>query len=153
MSDKLVRYKLRETPSDPNSDVLLKHEMHISEKSRSGNEITWTVDKLTFDQPLGGDWTDSSPGLSDWKTAHADIDAPVAIEFTSPPAMSGTATSNGIGDALTYAFTPGTCDSSESQMYGGAVTCAEYLYKKGSTTIAEEEEEEPTEVDLPDPPS
>ena len=147
-SDKIVTYKARQTPSNESSTVLIEHELHISEKSRSGNQITWTIDKLAFDAPGGGDWTHDSPGLSDWKTTHADVAAPVASEFTSPPNMSGTATNDGVGEALAYAFTLGTCDVSESQMFGGDVTCAEYSYAAGSTTIAEEDDDEPAETEF-----
>ncbi len=146
-SDKLVTYKARQTPSNESSTVLIEHELHISEKSRSGNQITWTIDKLTFDQPGGGDWTHDSPGLGDWKTTHADIAAPVASEFNHPPAMSGTAANDGAGDALTYSLTLGSCTAAESQMFGGNVTCAAYSYV-AADTIAEEEEEAPAETDL-----
>ncbi len=151
MSDHIVTFKARETPSNESSTVLIEHELHISEKSRSGNQITWTIDKLTFDQPGGGDWTHDSPGLGDWKTTHANIAAPVASEFNHPPAMSGTAANDGAGSALTYAFTAGTCDVDQSQMFGGNVTCAVYSYV-AADTIAEEVEKEPAETDLEDDP-
>ncbi len=152
-SDKLVTYKARQTPSIESSTVLIMHKVYITEKSRNGNQITWTIDKLAFDEPGGGNWTDDSPGLGDWKTTHADIAAPVASEFNHPPAMSGTAANDGAGSALTYAITAGTCDATQSSMFGGNVTCAVYSYVAGAETIAKEEEDEPEETVYEDPPS
>ena len=78
MSDHILTYKARETPSNESSTVLMKQKLVITEKSRNGNQITWDIDKLAFDAPGGDDWTHDSPGLGDWKTTHADINAPVA---------------------------------------------------------------------------
>ncbi len=153
MSDHIVTFKARETPSNESSTVLLKHKVFITERSRNGNQITWDIDKLSFDEPGGGDWTDSSPSPSTWVVTHENVDAPVANDFTKPPNVSGTAVNDGIGDALTYAMTLGTCTSGESSMFGGDVTCAEYNYVAGSTTIAEEAEDEPEETEIEDDPN
>ena len=148
MSDHIVTYRLRETPSDESSDVLIDHRLHITEQSRSGDDITWSIDKLTFRQTGGDKWTNDSPGLSDWVVTHADPDNPVASEFTSPPNMSGTADNEVVsGDDLTYSLTLGSCTFSEKTMYGGDVACSAYSYVAGSETLAEEDEDEPEEID------
>lgn len=151
--NKIVTYKARETPSNPNSDVLIEHKLHIEEHSRIGNSVSWKVNKLAFIQPGGDSWTDASPGLGNWTVDHADPDNPVASEFGSPPAMSGTADNDASGDDLTYSLTPGSCSLSEGNMYGGDVTCIEYSYVAGETTIAEEEEDEPAETEFEIDPS
>ena len=152
MAKKIVTYKARETPSNPQSNVLIKHRLHIKEKSRSGNDVTWDVWKLTFIQPGGGNWTDASPGLSSWVVTHEKPDNPVASEFTNPPNMSGTADNVASGDDLIYSFTLGSCTLVEQQMYDGAVACAAYSYVAGTTEIAEEDEDEPEELDLEEDP-
>ena len=149
MSDHIVTFKLRETPSNEGSDVLIDHRLHISEQSRNGNDITWAINKLTFRKTGGDKWTKDSPGLNDWVVTHADPDNPVASDFTSPPNMNGTADNDVVsGDDLTYSFTLGSCTLQEKTMYGGDVTCAEYSYVAGSETIAEEDEDEPAETDF-----
>lgn len=154
ISDFIVTYKIREDPDDAQSDVLLKHRLHITQVGSSmGSNVTWSIDKLTFIQPGGDSWTDDKPGLSNWVVTHADPQNPVAGDFTSPPAMSGGAGMDGGGAKLTYDFTPGSCGATERAMYGGDVVCAQYEYVAGTTTIAEEDEDEPAETDLENPPS
>ena len=152
--NKIVTYKARETPSNESSSVLMNHRLHIAAQSQSGDDITWKINKLTFNAPAGGNWTDNSPGLAPWVVTHADPDNPVASDFTNPPNFGGTAANDGIsGDDLDYARTLGSCSGSEGQMYGGDVTCASYSDKAGTTTIAEEDEDEPEEIVSEDDPS
>ncbi len=151
--DQIVTYKARRTPSDPNSSVLIEHRLHIAAQSQDGDDITWKFNKLAFSQPGGDNWTDASPGLSNWVVTHADPDNPVASDFTSPPNFSGTAANDGIsGDDLDYAYTLGSCMVPEAQMFSGDVTCAAYSYVSGTTTIAEEDEDEPEEIESEDDP-
>ena len=151
--NKIVTYKARETPSDSGSNVLLLHHVHISAAFQSGDDISWSIDKLTFDQPGGGSWTNNSPGLSAWVVTHADPSSPVAGDFTQPPVITGGASKDGGGDKLDYDFKPGSCDATEGAMYGGDVVCAEYSYVAGTETIAEEDEDEPEETVAEDDPS
>ena len=154
MSDHIVTFKLRETPSNESSSVLIDHRLHITEQSRSGNDITWAINMLTFRQTGGDKWTNDSPGLDDWVVTHADPDNPVASEFTSPPNMSGTADNDvQSGDDLTYSFTLGSCTLSEKAMYSGNVTCPAYSYAAGGEKIAEEDDDEPAETEFENPPS
>ena len=146
--NKIVTYKSRETPSSESSTVLIERRLFIAAQSQSGDDITWKINKLKFHQPGGGDWINNSPGLGSWVVTHADPDSPVASDFKNPLSMSGTATPDGFnGDDLTYSTTAGTCDLSESTMFGGDVSCNEYSFSEGSTTIAEEDEDEPEEID------
>jgi hypothetical protein len=151
--DQIVTFSFRETPSDPQSGVLIKARMHIEAKSQNGNKISWQINKLTFAEHGGGDWTEDSPGLGNWVVNHADPADPVARDFDSPPSMTGTATEDSGGDDLSYDFIPGTCDATEAQMYSGDVVCSEYSFVAGTTTIAEEDPDEPEEIDSENDPS
>ena len=152
-SNQIVTYKSRETPSSETSTVLIERRLFIAAQSQSGNDITWKINKLKFHQPGGGDWINNSPGLGSWVVTHTDPDNPVASDFKSPPSMNGTvAPDDYSGDDLTYATTAGTCDFSESQMFGGAVSCNAYAFSEDSTTIAEETEDEPEETEIVDDP-
>ena len=151
--DQIVTYKARETPSDPHSDVLIEHKLYLFAFSQTGDDISWKFGKLEFVQPGVGTWRDASPGLANWVVTHADPDNPVPSDFTSPPAMSGTAVAFGSpDDDLEYSLTPGSCPSIQEQMYGGDVTCATYDYA-AAATIAKEDEDEPEETDLEGDPS
>ena len=153
-SNKIVTYKARETPSDPNSEVLIEHKLHIAAQTQDGDNVTWKINKLTFIQLKGASWTKNWPGLEEWVVTHVDPEDPAAGDFTNPPALSGTATEHpGTTDDLNYAFNPGSCSGSDGQMYGGAVVCTEYSYVAGAETIAEEDEDEPTEIESEDDPS
>ena len=145
-------YKIREDPDDAQSDVLLEHRLHISGAAGIGNNITWTVNSFTFIQPGGGSWTEDSPSPTSWVVTHADAQNPVAADFDSPPTMSGEADKDGGGDALKYTFTPASCDAPEGAMFNGDVVCAQYNYVAGTTTIAEEDEDEPAETEFEDDP-
>ncbi len=152
-SNKIVTYKARETPSDPSSDVLVEHKLFIAAQSQDGDDITWKINKLKFHQPRGDNWTDANPGLGAWVVTHANPDTPVASDFTSPPAMNGTAGPDSTGGHnLDYGFTLGSCSVSEGQMYSGAVVCSKYSYV-AAETLAEEAEDEPEEIDSENDPS
>ena len=152
--NKIVTYKSRETPSNETSTVLIERRLFIAAQSQNGDDITWKINMLKFHQPGGGDWINNSPGLGWWVVTHADPASPVASDFKSPLSMSGTATTDDYsGDDLTYSTTAGTCDLSESQMYGGDVSGSAYSFSEASTTIAEEEEDEPEETEIIEDPS
>ncbi len=149
--DQIVTYSFRETPSDPQSDVLITLELYVSAQSQSGDDITWKINSARFREPTTSGqntWTEDSPSPSSWIVTHADPENPTATDFTDPPAMTGTAAADQVtNDDLDYDFTLGTCDATCQSMYGGRVIAAEYSFVAGTTVIAEEEEEEPVEVD------
>ena len=150
--DQIVTYSFRETPSDPQSDVLIRMELYFSAQSQSGDDITWRIISARFREPTSSGenvWTEDSPSPSSWIVTHADPDIPTAIDFTDPPAMTGTATAESLtNDDLDYDLTPGTCDATCQSMYGGQVIAAIYRFAAGTTVIAEEEEEEPAETEI-----
>ncbi len=85
---------------------------------------------------------------------HADPAKPTATDFGNPPVLKGTAPADQGGSAdLDYEFAPGTCDATCQSFYGGSVIGVAYNFAEGTRTIAEEEEEEPVEVDDVDDPS
>ncbi len=47
-SNKIVTYKARETPSNESNSVLMNHRLHIAAQSQSGDDITWKINKMTF---------------------------------------------------------------------------------------------------------
>ncbi len=153
--DQIVTYSFREVPSDPLSDVLITMELHIAAQSQSGDDVTWKITELHFVETANGDsWTESAPNVSDWVVTHADPAKPTATDFSDPPTLSGSTSPDQGGNAdLDYKFAPGTCDTTYQSMYGGLVIAGKYSFVTGETIIAEEDEDEPVEVDDIDDPS
>ncbi len=153
--DQIVTYSFREVPSDPLSDVLITIELHIAAQSRSGDDVTWEITELHFVETASGDsWTEFAPDVGDWVVTHAGPANLTATDFTDPPVLKGTAPADQISNAdLDYKFAPGTCDATCQSRYGGSVIGVAYKFAEGTRTIAEEEEEEPTEVETVDDPS
>lgn len=97
----LVQYKLRETPSDPNSAVTWTIGLYLKEKQVDSNDVGWLIESIKISQldSVGlpeNVWTeetptvDSSDGL--WWAEHADPNDPQASEFVEPPLLESTAT-------------------------------------------------------------
>ncbi len=147
--DQIVTYSFREVPSDPLSDVLITMELHIAAQSQSGDDVTWKITELHFVETASGDsWTESAPNVSGWVVTHADPANLTATDFTDPPLLKGTAPADEVAGAdLDYKFAPGTCDATCQSLYGRSVIGVAYKFAEGTRTIAEEEEEEPAEVD------
>lgn len=153
--DQIVTYSFREVPSDPLSVVLIRMELHLAAQDQSGGDVTWKITELHFVETVSGkSWTESAPNLSDWVVTHADPANLTATDFTDPPVLNGTAPADQNDSAeLDYKLAPGTCDATCQSLYGGSVISVAYKFVEGTRTIAEEEEEEPVEVDDVDDPS
>ncbi len=147
--DQIVTYSFREVPSDPLSDVLIRMKLHIAAQSQSGDDVTWKITELHFVETASGDsWTESAPDVGDWVLTHADPANLTATDFTDPPTLSGSASPDQVDSAdLDYKFAPGTCDATCRSRYDRNVISVAYKFAEGTRTIAEEEEEEPVEVD------
>lgn len=147
--DQIVTYSLREVPSDPLSAVLIRMELHIAAQSQSGDDVTWKITELHFVETASGDsWTESAPDVGNWVITHANPAKFTATDFTYPPVLSGSASPDQGGNAdLDYRFAPGMCGATCQSLYGGSVIAVAYKFAEGTRTIAEEEEEEPAEVD------
>ena len=153
--DQIVTYSFREVPSDPLSDVLITMELHIAAQSQSGDDVTWKITELHFvETAIGDSWTERAPDVGDWVVTHAGPADLTATDFTDPPLLKGTAPADQVGGAdLDYKFAPGTCDATCQSLYGGSVIGVVYKFAEGTRIIAEEVEEEPTEVETVDDPS
>ncbi|MCH8851429.1 MAG: hypothetical protein IID41_02130 [Planctomycetes bacterium] len=153
--DQIVTYSFREVPSDPLSDVLITMELHIAAQSQSGDDVTWKITELHFVETASGDsWTESARDVGDWVVTHADPAKLTATDFTDPPTLSGSTSPDQVGNAdLDYKLAPGTCDATCQSLYGGSVIGVVYKLAEGTRIIAEEVEEEPTEVETVDDPS
>ncbi len=94
----LIAFDTLEDSSDPNSDVVFKTILELSESDRDGDAVGWQVDAAYFVQPMsGGDrlWKTSAVNVSTsdglWWIEHTKPDEPSHAEFDLPPLMSGEA--------------------------------------------------------------
>lgn len=94
----VIAFDTLEDSSDPNSNVVFKTILELSESDRDGDAVGWQVDAAYFVQPKsGGDhvWKSNtvdvttSDGL--WWIGHVKADEPEVAEFDLPPLMSGQA--------------------------------------------------------------
>ncbi len=112
--DHRVEYRIRETPTDPQSDVIWKVELIVEANEVRGRYVGWAIASITLTQfDEQGDvwrvWQEATPEVptSDglWWVEHAAPNSPVAIEFALPPYLVGTADpQTGTQDDLDYEF-------------------------------------------------
>ena len=97
--DQTVYYKIRETPKDPESDVVFVLQLEVEAVDSDGDWIGWEVTTLEIRKPPGTGqswtiWTENSPSVDTtdglWRIEHADPQAPKLSEFLEPPLIEGT---------------------------------------------------------------
>ena len=161
----LVQYKLRETPSDPNSAVTWTIGLYLKEKQVDGNDVGWLIESIKISQldSVGQPenvWTEETPTVNSsdglWWVEHADPNDPQASEFVEPPLLESTATTEDPASAdldyylegVPYNPPPG----GQPYVETGALNYTFTLV--GSSDPEDEGEDEPVELPPPieDPP-
>ncbi len=153
-SDLNVEYKIRETPSNPNSDVVFTVELVLTAEDESGSSVGWEIKKIRLTDvdaaPFGPwIWEEVSPTVNTgdglWWVTHSDHTDPQFEEFDVTPLLEGTATSLGYPDDLVYSFQGATY--SGTPMFGGSVSALTYEFTiDGEEDPEEEGDDEPAEV-------
>ncbi len=150
-----VEYKIRETPTNPNSDVVFTVVLVLTAEDESGESVGWQIKKIRLtdvDAAPFGPWiwdevsptVDTPDGL--WWVTHADHTDPQFEEFDETPLLEGTATAQGQHDDLDYSFQGDTWGG--TSMYGGSVLALTYEFTiEGEEDPEEEGDDEPVEVD------
>ncbi len=134
-ADRISEYSIRETPADPESDVIFVVTLELTAVDQDGDEIAWEIGKMTLTKPApGGDtiWVEDAPAPDTpdgyWWIEHADPADPQDIEFDWPPSLLGTVTAaDPADDDLEYDFGGGHCDSECQELFGGQVGAATYI--------------------------
>ena len=154
--DRISEYYIRETPTDPDSDVLYIVTLELTAVDQNGDEIAWEITEVTLTEPgEGGDtvWVDDAPAPDTpdgyWWLEHADPEHPQDAEFDWPPLLQGTGTAvDPSDDDMEYDFAGDYCDSQCQQLFNGEVGALKY-----SLTLANEEDpevegdDEPVEIE------
>ncbi len=154
--NRTIKYYIRQTPSDPQSDIIWSVELDLKAEDSIGESVGWQIGALhvkdhdTSHVPLRS-WTKTSPQVNTadglWWVDHADHMDPLASEFDVTPLLEGTSIATREEDAdLEYSF--------EGDIYGGNPT---YGDKVSGLTFSfifpeevdpeEEGDDEPGEID------
>lgn len=95
-----VEYRIRETPTDPDSLVVFVIIMELAPSDSDGNEIGWEITEMEFHQTHRFEsectiWVEESPMVPSadglWWIEHQDPENPELSEFVMPPLLEGTA--------------------------------------------------------------
>ena len=157
-----VVYYLRETPSNPESDILYRIGFELTAVSQDGDFVAWKIAELTIIE-LGVTalddrvWVEVEPDLSAyegvWWVEHANPEKPVVAEFADVPYFDGLATAEDPNDAdMEYELKAGYCDASCQAMYDGSVTAMNYRLRLEGEDDPEAEEEDFEPIEIEDSP-
>ncbi len=157
-ADRVAEYYIRETPTDPQSDIVFIVALELTAVSQDGDEIAWKTTQMTRTEPgYGGArdivWVDedAEPDTPDafWWVEHADPETPQDAEFDQPPAFLGTAAAVEPTDGdLDYDFAGEFCDTACKQLFSGEVGALTYTFRLVSEEEPEAEgDDEPVEIE------
>jgi hypothetical protein len=155
LADQSIVYSIHETPADPNSPVVLKVTLTVTEDQQDGSSIGWRVVQARFesmDVPVST-WTAADPPVDTidglWWIVHADPNNPATEEIVMPPAVSGTAAAEDPTDPdLEYAFDGLFYDVEQrGALYEVTGSLNFSFVLAGETAAFEEGGDEPVEVE------
>ena len=162
-----VDYMVRETPTDPESNVVYIMSLGMVEEEVQSEGILWRIAEFIIVEPGEGQesdtvWIEEDPYVDTvdglWFVEHADTAKPEAEEFHSPPLMFGTAKADDPNDDdMEYDFSGVECAAppGEPAMYDGRVSSLTFeLTLEGRAQPEAAGDDDPAEVDPPetDPP-
>ncbi len=153
-ANRVVKYYIRETPTDPDSDVIFVFALKISARERDGDSIGWSITEARLKEsgsPVRL-WSDDRPttptadGL--WWIDHQDGDLPIDSEFAVTPQMQGTAEAQDrTDDDMDYDLLGGTYSAAPS-LFGANVSSQTFDFTfVGETTPYIDGTDEPTAID------
>lgn len=156
----IMEYRMRETPTDPQSDLTFVVRLKLLASDQKGNDVGWEVTNFIIDQydengDVSDSWQDFVPFVDTadglWWITHADANDPQPSEFAIPPIVSGTApAAPGTTEDLDYSFNGDTYTAPPppgQPPYPDTVALTYQFVLAVSEETIGEEEEEPAESD------
>ena len=148
-----IRYKIRETPSNPASGVIFTIIVELTADQLDGDYVAWQTDRIRFVRISdGAEWIQEygvgwQPNL--WWVAHADPQYPQVAEFALPPLLAGTANAVNPSDPdLIYDFEGVPRSPASYGLFGGNVGALNVmLLSAGSPEPEVVDDDEPVEID------
>ncbi len=155
-SNRTIKFYIRQTPSDPQSDIIWTVELDIKADDSNGESVGWQIGALHVKDYDPNhfrlrSWTETSPQVNTpdglWWVDHADHMDPLASEFDVTPLLEGTAIAIRQEDAdLEYSFEGDSYSGNPS--YGGKVSGLTFSFTLvGEEDPEEEGDDEPGEID------
>lgn len=153
-ANRVVKYYVRETPTDPDSDVIFVFALKISPRERDGDSIGWSITEVRLKEPGSPVrlWIDDRPttptadGL--WWIDHQDGDLPIDSEFAVTPTMQGTAQAQDRNDDDMDYTLEGDTYSPLPSLFGGDVSSQTFDFTfVGENTPYIDGTDEPTAID------
>lgn len=153
-ANRVVKYYIRETPTDPQSDVVFIFGLKITARQRDGDSIGWSIVEIRIKEPgsLLRLWIDDAPttpsadGL--WWIDHEDGDSPLDSEFAVTPKMEGTAEAQGLNDDDMDYTLEGDTYSPLPSLFGADVSSQTFVFTfVGESTPYIDGTDEPTAID------
>lgn len=153
-ANRVVKYYVRENPTDPESDVIFVFALKISARERDGDSIGWSITEVRLKQPGSPArlWIDDRPttpsadGL--WWIDHQDGDLPIDSEFAVTPKMQGTAEAQDRNDDDMDYDLLGATYSPLPSLFGGDVSSQAFVFTfVGENTPYIDGTDEPTAID------
>ncbi len=156
--DRIAEYYIRETPTNPESDVLYTVTLELTAVDQDGDEIAWEITEVTLTEAAQGNqgdtvWVDDAPDPDTpdgyWWVEHADPEDPQDAEFDLPPLLQGTADAEDPNDDdMDYDLEGAYCDSQCQQLFNGKVGALGYSFKLVNEKDPEVEgDDEPVEIE------
>ena len=153
--DRIAEYYVRETPTDPESDIIFIVTLELTAVDQDGDEIAWKITELTLTEPGQGHeedtvWVDDAlEPEAYWWVEHLDPGDPKKAEFDWPPLLQGTADAvDPSDDDLEYDFGGDYCDSQCQQLFNGKVGALDYSFTLvGEEGPEAEGDDEPVEIE------
>ena len=163
-SDRIVKYVIRDDPSDPGSDVVLNVALTLHPSDSDAGSIGWEITEIELRAPGSGGgadtvWVESAPDVDTadglWWVDHSNTNTPQLSEFTVPPRLAGTASAEDPADAdLDYDFRGRSYTPPANGAPYDPTAALDYSFTAdGETAPIAEGEEEPTELQEDDDPS
>ena len=153
-ANRVVRFFVRETPTDVESDLIFASALKISASERDGESVGWSISEIRlkeYSSPVRI-WIDDSPttpspsGL--WWIDHVDGDVPEDSEFDVTPSMTGTAAAQDPNDDDMDYDLLGATYSPPPSLFGGSVSSQTFDFTfDGESTPYIDGTDEPTAID------
>ena len=154
-ADQIFEYRIHETPTDPESEVVFVVKLLLEAADLEGDAVGWKVEKITFREPGEGGapdsvWFEASPVVRSpdglWWVTHEDPQSPTLDEFDDPPLLEGTAAAEDPqAEDLEYAFEGAEYPGSPPYVITGGLT---YDFRLADCSIIiRGGENEPVEID------
>jgi len=160
--DRVVTFQIRETPADPQSDVVWTVRLSITATTVHDNTVGWAIEELSLEEQDDNfsphrQWIEEWPIVNSpdglWRVYHGDPVNPLPSEFSELPLVGGVASTAGLGTANLGYQLEGMPSPGDPQYEGNVSKLTFSFALEGEVGPLDDGEDEPVEIaDEEDPP-